>query len=228
MSDNSNLLEKQVADLQGELTTAKEENSAMKKNIEEAKDKEFAATIEAFEEASRNEAEAMAGLEETIKSQKAGIAELEDALSQKSEELTKAMDTLEGWKQQERKNQRFAALVNAGFDEDEAEESLSLYDALDDEAFEAIVSKWFDKKDKKDKDKKKKDEEKEKDAEAVEAGEAEAEEAEAEVEVSEEVFENMESSEAALVEADVEGDELQATRASVAEWISDNVLKSNK
>jgi hypothetical protein len=229
MSDNSNLLEKQVADLQVELTAAKEENSAMKKNIEEAKDKEFAATIEAFEEASRNEAEAMGRLEETIKSQKAGIAELEDALVQKSEELTKATDTLEGWKQQERKNQRFAALVNAGFDEDEAEESLSLYDALDDEAFEAIVSKWFDKKDK---DKKKKDEEKEKDAEATEAVEVdeaeETDETEAEAEVSEEVFENMESSEAALVEADIEGDELQSTRASVAEWISDNVLKSNK
>ena len=227
MSDNSNLLEKQVADLQVELTAAKEENSAMKKNIEEAKDKEFAATIEAFEEASRNEAEAMARLEETIKSQKAGIAELEDALAQKSEELTKATDTLEGWKQQERKNQRFAALVNAGFDEDEAEESLSLYDALDDEAFEAIVSKWFDKKDK---DKKKKDEEKDAEAtEAVEVDEAEeTDETEAEAEVSEEVFENMESSEAALVEADIEGDELQSTRASVAEWISDNVLKSNK
>ena len=43
MSDN--LLEKQVADLREELATAKQENEAIKAKIEEAKDKEFAATV---------------------------------------------------------------------------------------------------------------------------------------------------------------------------------------
>ena len=53
-------------------------------------------------------------------------------------------------------------------DETEAEESLSLYDALDDEAFDAIVAKWYDKKKKKDDDKKE-----DKEAEASEATEVE-------------------------------------------------------
>jgi hypothetical protein len=209
-----NLLEKQVDDLRSELAASKTENEAIKAKIVSVKDQEFAATIEAFEEASRNEAEAMAGLEETIKAQKVGIAELEDALVQKAEELTKATDTLEGWKQQERKNQRFAALVNAGFDEDEVEASLSLYDALDDGSFEAIVSNWFDKKNK---DKKKKKDE-DKDAEAVEAAAEETED-----DVTAEAFDQVESTEATLIESE-EVDEIQSTRSSVADWLTNNVL----
>jgi len=227
MSDN--LLEKQVSDLQAELAAAKEENNAMKQNIEEAKDKEFAATVEAFEADSQQRAEEVSGLEETIKAQKANIAELEDSLAQKSEELAGAVNVLEEWKQRERQQSRLASLINAGFEEAEAEESLSLYEALDDEAFNAIVAKWFDKKDK---DKKKKDEDKDKDADAqveteaadsTDESEVEAEEAEA----TEEMFDEVESSEAALVDAVNEEDTLQNTRANLAEWLSENVLQSN-
>ena len=39
-------------------------------------------------------------------------------------------------------------------------------------------------------------------------------------------FENVESSEATLVEASPEEDELESTRASVAEWLTENVLSS--
>jgi hypothetical protein len=53
--------------------------------------------------------------------------------------------------------------------------------------------------------------------------EAEAEEAEAEV-AAEEALEETETSEAALVDASNEEDELAATRASVAEWLENNVL----
>ena len=105
---------------------------------------------------------------------------------------------------------------------------------MDDEAFDAVVSLMakkgkfpFDKKD--DKDKKEEPEEKAKKkyaADETEAAEEEAtdeteaaEEAEAELE---EAFEEVESTEATLVEP--EADELQDTRASIADWISSNVL----
>jgi hypothetical protein len=224
MSDNSTLLEKQVADLQAELNAAKEDNVAMKQNIEDAKDKEFAATIEAFESQSQQDSAGMAGLEETIKAQQANVAELEDALAQKEEELSAAVNQLAEWKQRERQQKRLASLIRAGFDEAEAEESLSLYDALDDEAFDAIVSKWFDKK------KKKKDEEKDKDAEATETDATDTVDAEPEAEEAEgveEMFDEVESSEAALVEAADDEDHLQNTRAELSEWLAENVLKMN-
>jgi len=47
---------------------------------------------------------------------------------------------------------------------------------------------------------------------------------EAEAEVSEEIFDEVESTEATLVDAVEEGDELQSTRAQVAEWLEENVL----
>ena len=41
------------------------------------------------------------------------------------------------------------------------------------------------------------------------------------------MFDEVESTEATLVEAGSDEDELQSTRASMADWISENVLKTN-
>jgi hypothetical protein len=220
MPDN---LDKQVADLKAELLVAKEENEAMKKNIEAAKDKEYADTIEAFVSDDLSSKETIAGLAETIKAQKANIAELEDSMAQKVEELAGATKAMEEWKQRERQQKRLASLISAGFDEAEAEDSLALYEALDDEAFEAIIAKWFNKKDKKKEDK----EDKEADAsETITVEPTKKPEVEAEAEISEEIFDDVETSEAALVEATEDEDELSTTRASVSEWISENILKT--
>ena len=221
------LLEKQVDDLKSDLAQAKEENAAIKAQIEEAKDKEFAATTEAFESDISSKDQTIAELEETIKSQKANLAELEDSLAQKSEELAEAMKTLDGWKQHERQQKRLASLVGAGFDSEEAEQSLALYEALDDEAFEGIVAKWNDKKKKdKDKDEEAKSEVEAEESEADKAEVTEAEETE-EAEATEEMFDEVESAEATLVEAVDTEDELQQSRASVAEYIAEHILKTN-
>ena len=112
---------------------------------------------------------------------------------------------------------------------DEAEESVASYEDFDDATFEAIIAGMtkIDEKKKagyKAKMEEKKDDKKEEEvkAEEVEA-EVEAEEAEAEV-AAEEALEDTETSEAALVDASNEEDELSATRASVAEWLENNVL----
>ena len=135
------------------------------------------------------------------------------------------MKTLDEGKQHERQQKRLASLIEAGFENEEAEESLALYEALDDEAFDGIVAKWNDKK------KKEKDAEAKKEAEATEdettaTEEVEAEEAE-EADATEEMFDEVESTEATLVEAVDSEDELQSTRANVAEWISEHILKTS-
>jgi hypothetical protein len=236
MSDNHEILDKQIASLKEDLSAAKAENTVMKQSVEEAKDKEFASTVEAFEADVQAKNEAAAELEETIKSTQARIAELEDALAQSQNDLVSSQAKVDEMHQKEIASRRKAALVEAGFEDAEAEESLDLYSTLSDEAFDAIVAKfnWFDKK-KKDDDKKddKKEDKKEASVEAsteeAETEEAEAEEVadkaieEAEAEL-EEAFEEVESSEAALVESDSEVDDVQATRASIASWLESNVL----
>ncbi len=227
MSDN--LLEKQVADLREELATAKQENEAIKAKIGEAKDKEFAATVEAFEADVQSKDEAIAALEETVKSTQAKIAELEDALATSQEELSVAMKDVEEMKKKEKMEKRKAALVEAGISEEDVDESLATFESLEDEAFEAIIA-FMDKKEKKEK-KEKKDDEAEglgKGPKKPTAGETEAEESteeaeEAEAEVSEELFDEVETTEATLVEAE-ESDELETTRASIASWLSENVF----
>ena len=219
MSDNNSILEQQITNLKEDLAVAKAENEAMKQSVEEAKDKEFATTIEAFEADVQSKDEAIANLEETVKSTQAKIAELEDALATSQEELETTQKQIAEMVQKEKTAARKTALTEAGLEEEAVEESLAKFESLDDEAFEAVVA-LFGKKPKKKKD----EEEEAKDdtkAEEVEAEEAEAEEAEAELE---EAFEEVETTEATLVDATNEEDELASSKAEIADWLSNNVF----
>jgi hypothetical protein len=214
-----NLLEKQLDDVRAELASAKAENEAIRAKIEEAKDNEFASRVEAFESTIEEKDSSIAELEESIKSTQARVAELEDALAKSQEELTVAMKDMEDMKKKEKVEKRKAALTAAGLNEEEIEDSLASFDALEDEAFNTVVALMNKKEDKEKKEKATPDK-------PVSATEEEAEqevEAEAEAEISPEAFEEVETSEATLVEAEVE-DEMEATRASVANWLENHVL----
>ena len=229
MSDN--LLEKQLEEVRDELATAKAENDAIKAQIEEAKDKEFASKVEAFEGEIQEKDASIAELEESIKSSQARVAELEDALAKSQEELTSAKEHMEEMKKKEKIEKRKAALVEAGFDEDDLDAALAAFDGLADEAFDSVVA-MYGKKPKADKhgDKKEKEAEagmppalkealeKKKEKEAK----ADDEEAEAE-EITQEAFEEVETSEATLVTESAD-DQLESTRASIADWLSNNVF----
>ena len=122
---------------------------------------------------------------------------------------------------------RKAALVEAGISEEDVEESLASFDALEEEAFESVIAlmkKKFAKEDeaeaKMPPELKEALEKKKKEKEAKAEDEAESEE------VTAETFKEVETTEAALVEAD-EYDEVEAARASVSDWLSNHVL-SNK
>jgi hypothetical protein len=160
-------------------------------------------------------------MEETIKSTQAKVAELEDALAKSTQELTQATEAVAEWKKKEKQQKRMASLLDSGLGEEEAAESLASFDGLDDEAFEAVVAlmkKKAIKKDEedKDKDKDKDGKEKKENPFAAEASEQEA---------TAEVFEDVETSEATMVEASVdEADELESTRASLSEYIGTHIL----
>ncbi len=223
-----NLLEKQLDEVRADLASAKAENEAIKAKIEEAKDKEFASQVEAFESVIEEKDSSIAELEESIKSTQARVAELEDALAKSNDELSVAMKEMEEQKKKAQVEKRKAALAEAGLDEEEIEDSLANFDALADEAFESIVALMA----KKPKAKDKKEDEAEAGMppelkEAIEKKkkekEAKADEEEAEAEIYEEDFKEVETSEATLVETEVE-DEMETTRASVANWLENHVL----
>ena len=236
MSDNT-LLEKQLAEVQAQLAEAKTENEAIKAKIEEAKDKEFASQVEAFEKTAEESKATIDELNESIKSTQARVAELEDALQTSQSELAEAMKEMDEMKKKEKNGKRKASLIEAGYEEESIDETVAAFDALSDEAFETVVLASPQKAKMGEKDKKKEDEAEaampdalkeaiEKKKKQKEEKDAKAEEEEAEADLNQEAFEEVETSEAALVEAD-EHDPIEATRASVASWLETHVL-SNK
>ena len=233
---SENLLEKQLADVQAQLASAKAENEAIKAQIEEAKDKEFASKVEAFEAEIQEKDSSIAELEESIKSTQARVAELEDALAKSQEELTSAKEHMEDMKKKEKMEKRKAALVEACFDVEDVDADLAGFAALADEAFDSVVAMYGKKDDKKKEaeaamppalkealEKKKKD--KEAEATPVPSPNSKRPRAEeAEADVTPELLEDVETSEATLVEATPEVDEVESTRASISNWLENNVL----
>lgn len=208
--DETMSLEKDLEQLKKELADAKQENEAIKAQIEEAKNKEFASKIEAFEATVSEKNEAIATLEEQVKSTQARIAELQDALTASQSELEEAVKSISEMKKKARWDKRKATLVEAGFESEEAEATLTSFESLSDEAFDSVVAVV--------KSKMKKPEEKES-PEKEKKEEVQAEETQA----TAETFATVESTEATLIEAN-EVDETQKTKASITSWLEKNVL----
>jgi len=207
MSDTN--LEKQVADLQNELTSSNEENKTAKSEIETL-NKEFAEKFSVLENT-------LAEKDLALQNSSERVASLEATLSEKEKELNEISAAMKDMKKKEKDRTRKNGLVQAGFEDAEAEESVNLYDALSDEAFDAVVAAMKKKlgmmKDKKEKYM----EEKTKSSET-------AVEAEVSEEVTSELFEEVKTTEATLVDASDVEDELATTRANVAQWLEKNVL----
>jgi hypothetical protein len=217
MSDTN--LEQIVNEAPSELTAATESNEVISTPVEEVTPN-YAETISALEASLTEKTEAFKVLEETLKAHETAIKELQDALAAKDAEM---MDMKKKEKNRTRKDQ----LMASGFEETEADESLSLYENLDDKSFEAIVAMYKKKMakmspktmTKKELVKDEQDEEETNPKAAVVASEETTEE------VTETLFDGVSSTEAALVDASDANDELQATRASVAQWLTENVLR---
>ena len=211
MSDTN--LEKQLVDLTSESAASQEENKTVKAEMETV-NKEFAEKVSVLETS-------LAEKDLALKTSEEKIAALEANLAAKEKELSEVSAAMQDMQKKEKDRMRKEKLVKAGFEDAEAEESLPLYDALSDDAFEAVIAamkkKWGAMK-----DKMMKEEKKEMASEATVASETtEAKEDE----VTEELFQNVESTEATLVDASDAKDELEVTRASVAEWLTNNVLR---
>lgn len=169
---------------------------------------------------------ALAAKDTEIQAYASKVATLEETLANLEKELAGLNEEMKNMKKKEKTRSRAEKLSTAGFESDEIEEALSLYDALADEAFDAVVAmheKQLAKvKKESDKPAKKFQENINKD-EPVEEDKPKATVAE---EVQEELFEEVKTTEATLVAASDEGEEIEATRASVAEWLTNNVLRN--
>ena len=222
---NENLLEQQIADLKVELASAKEA-------LEASNAKESAEAVSSLEGEVAAQAEAIKALEESVAAKDVTIEELQAEAEKVEADMKEKMEELRKMQKEKKMATRKAALLDIGLEEEEAEESVASYEDFDDATFEAIVAATKMgkkvgtvkvKKDEEEEELKAKKPMAEEKTEESEAEEVEAEEAAAE-EVTETLFDGVESTEATLVDASDETDEIEATRASVAAWLENNVL----
>ena len=137
-------------------------------------------------------------------------------MAQSQKDLTEATETVESMKAEAKLEQRKTALTEAGFDTED--ESVVALFSLEDETFDSVVAIMTKKK--------AKDEKKEKEEEETEADSKEqASEEEAEAQEEAPSFDNVESSEATLIESE-EVDMAESARANISEWLTQNVLKT--
>lgn len=172
---------------------------------------ELQQSLSSTEQANKVLTEAVAEKEKTIES-------LKDAIAAKDAELSDVKAEMQKMKKKEKMAMRKASLIQAGFDEAEAEQSLELYDTLEDSAFESIVAVY-----KKKMAKMAPKEEMMKEEKEIKDSKAETVASET-TEITEQLFEGVNSTEATLVDASGDEDELNTTRASVAQWLTENVF----
>lgn len=221
MSD-TNLLEKQLADVKSELASAKEENKVLLAQIAEAASKETLESMAKLEATVGEQEEAIKTLEASLAEKEASINELQESIAKSEEDMKEKMEELKKMKKEKKMEARKAAFLELGFEAEEAEESVASYESFDDATFDAIIAAMTKMGKKKTAVKKDEDEDEDKEKAAMPKKNM-AEEAEAE-EAAEEALAEVETTEAAFVDASNETDELEATRASVAEWLENNVL----
>ena len=199
------------------------------KQLETAPMVEEAATVEAQEvtvESNVSELEATLAAKETeLQTYASKVATLEETLANLEKELAAMNEEMKDMKMKEKYRMRKEKLAKAGFENDEVDEVLSLYESLADDAFDAVIAlhekqvakvkKMSDKPAKKFQENLKEDEPQEEDNPKASISE----------DSQAELFEEIKTTEATLVAASDDVDEVETTRASVAEWLTNNVLR---
>jgi len=222
MSDN---YEKQIAELQKELSEAKAANEALKDKVVAEQHAEFAGKIETLEATIAEQAEKLAEQTAANETLSESLKAQEEAMAAKDEEMKKTEEALAEMKAKEALMKRKAQLEEAGLEAEEAEATIADFDGVDDDTFNKVVALMMKKK-----SMMKKDEDKKEEEEAVMKKKAELDEemdeAEATAEASAEVLEDAEeSADVAIAEAIGEEDPSENLRAVASEWLG-SILQS--
>ena len=225
MSDN---YEKQVAELQKELSEAKAANEALKDKVVAEQHAEFSEKIQNLDATIAEQAAKLAEQEEANKTLAESLKSQEEALAAKDEEFNNQEKELAAMKQKEAMMQRKAKLEDIGFESDDAAATVEEFTSVDDDTFDKVVAAMVTmKKPTGEWPPKKKDEkEEEKEKEAAMKDKAKLDEEMDDAEAGAEALEDAEeSAEVAIAEAVGEDDPAESLRAVASEWLG-SILQS--
>ena len=227
----SDVLQKQIDELKSELVEAREYNESIKKEMEAQKEEAIKAQVESFEVQIADKDQTIAEMQSSIDAattEAAEVTELKEQLDTITQANEEALAKIESMEQQARLEKRKAALVEAGVEGEELEDTIASLENIDDEAFNNVLALL--KRKRAEKIEKKEDEDPEKDAKADPKLKRMAEEEEAVAEedsvVSDEILDEVqETADVALAEA-ASDDETEDLRSTASEWFG-SFLKSS-
>ena len=230
MSDN---YEKQIAELQKELSEAKAASEALKDKVVAEQHAEFSEKIQNLEATIAEQAEKLAEQSSANETLTESLKAQEEAIAAKDEDMKKKMEELREMKKKEAVMKRKAQLEEVGLEAEEAEATIADFNDVDDDTFDKVVALMKKKAIKKDDEEammKKKAIMKKEEEEALMKKKAELDEemddAEASAEASAEVLEDAEeSADVAIAEAIGEEDPSENLRAVASEWLG-SILQS--
>jgi len=194
------------ADLATQIEEMKKELAAAQATIDSLNT--FKSKAETLEVSLTEKDTAIASANEEIKTLKASIADLKSSIETLAKEKEALAGEMDQMKKKEKMEKRKCALVEAGLEESELEETLASLESLDDTAFDKVVSvmkkgqsakqpKPDDKKDKK-------------------------EDVECELDDAEE------NTEATVTETETDDADKTSLRTSASQWFSSSVLETTK
>lgn len=203
-------LEKQVAELTLKLAEASEKNEVIRKEVEDAKAKEFEVQVSTLTETIATLTKDIGTKDASIEEATTKYAELEATLAAKEEELIAAKKDVFEYEEKDKKQKRKDKMVDAGFDADSAESTVNSLSALDDKAFDSVLATMATKipADAAEEVSKSEAEDSDDDDDGADAG----------------VLDELEVADAGVVIPEGDSDEQESTQASMATWLTENFL----
>jgi hypothetical protein len=226
---NEELLKVELQKVQTELAKVREDLMTSQSELKAIKSEEEKRQAEAVKLASESKDKTISELNSEVESLKASLAKKDEEFFSLSETLEKTNEIVKAKElelskiEQERKTfARIQRLVEAGFEKENAESSVALYDAVSDENFNSIVETltkaYMPYKEKEKEEKAKSESEKDKDMEKMKM-EKEKAKKEVKAEASAETFEDT------ITEATVNSNvtETEGVKTALASWLSASI-----
>jgi len=228
---SNDILNDQIQELKEALANVKNENKELSVKVAEANIGKWEDQVAEYKQQVETISSTLTETSEELSGTQAKIEELEESLATESEARTAAEGLIKEMESEKSLVERKSQLIEAGLSEEEALAKMDVFGNLSDEQFEAIAQtiKAFPKVEAAEEEVEDitADEAEASDSEETNEEEAEAEEAEA---VDEEVLETAAVEEAVdmSVSSEESEDEIAPVRASLREWVNNNVLKTEQ
>jgi uncharacterized coiled-coil protein SlyX len=221
---SNEIFENQIKELKEAVASLNKENSELSSKLAEANESEREARVTELETTVAELEAKIADLTSQLTEAGEKSESLASELASKSEELETVLADMHDMKEEDKKKKRKDKMAEAGLSDEEIEAKYETLASLSDEQFDMFITTVADMH-----VKKKKDEEKEKGMKDYAMKEKASEEAEAteeveETEAAELVQEETEVGNVA-VSSENEEDELSTTRAALAKWVEEVVIK---